>query len=184
MIVYHGSNSNFSVLRISPRLTKSSSSYLSEGYGIYFSLNADIAKGYGKYLYILEVNDRYVIDFRKKSECRKLLSSLMEILRLENNLDFRKYISSNKFDILLNSLANGKIGISYLDKELTNLLESSEAFYRDHSDSAREIIYRKLRVSLKAKLRVYLFNNEIPNIGVIKDVGSDVVRIVGKEKRV
>ena len=108
----------------------------------------------------------------------------MEILRLENNLDFRKYISSNKFDILLNSLANGKIGISYLDKELTNLLESSEAFYRDHSDSAREIIYRKLRVSLKAKLKVYLFNNEIPNIGVIKDVGSDVVRIVGKERRV
>ena len=46
----------------------------------------------------------------------------------------------------------------------------------------RENIYRKLRVILKKKLKVYLFSSDIPDIGIIKDVSDTVVKIVSKER--
>ena len=111
MIVYHGSNSNFSVLRISPRLTKSSSGYLSEGYGIYFSLNPEVAKGYGKYLYILEVNDRYVKDYRDYRECSALLIDLIATVSKDVNRDLRAYLPSDFISSMSNDIVRVIMGV-------------------------------------------------------------------------
>ena len=181
MIVYHGSNSNFSKLRVSPRLTRSSSGYLSEGYGIYFSLNRDIAKQYGKYLYTLSINDSLVIDFRKISNCRKFLYSLLNYIKRDCNVDLAEYIKASNIDTIINLMHSGKLRINSLDKELTDILNSNYKFYSDLSESSKDNIFRKLRVNLKKMLAVYLFNNEIPNIGIIKDTSSNTVKIIGKE---
>lgn len=181
MIVYHGSNSNFSKLRVSPRLTRSSSGYLSEGYGIYFSLSRDTAKQYGKYLYTLSINDSLVIDFRKISNCRKFLYSLLSYIQRDCNIDLVEYIKAPHVDTIINLMHNGKLGVNSLGRELTDVLNSNCNFYSDLSESCRDNIIRKIRVNLKKMLAVYLFNNEIPNIGIIKDVNSNVVKIIGKE---
>ena len=181
MIVYHGSNSNFSKLRVSPRLTRSSSGYLSEGYGIYFSLNRDIAKQYGKYLYTLSINDNLVIDFRKISNCRKFLYKLLNYIKRDCNVDLVKYIKAPNVDVIINLMHNGKLGINSLGRELNDILNANCDFYSDLSESCKDNIFRKIRVNLKKMLAVYLFNNEIPNIGILKDISSNTVKIIGKE---
>lgn len=182
MIVYHGSNSNFIKLKVSPRLTKSSSRYLSEGYGIYFSLKPDVAKSYGKYLYTLNINDKYLVDYRKESECRKLLIAYLNLVSKETNTDLSLYITINNMENITKSLSSGRIRLYSLDNEIKDLLECDYKFYENCSDVVRENIYRKLRVILKKKLKVYLFKSDIPDIGIIKDVSDTVVKIVSKEK--
>lgn len=66
MIAYHGSNRNFKKLRISKQLVQRTSTELNEGIGIYFSTNKRVAESYGNYVYILEINDKYFKDFRKR----------------------------------------------------------------------------------------------------------------------
>ena len=182
MIVYHGSNSNFSVLRISPRLTKSSSGYLSEGYGIYFSLNPEVAKGYGKYLYILEVNDRYVKDYRDYRECSALLIDLIATVSKDVNRDLRAYLPSDFISSMSNDIVRGNYGVGYLDKDLVNILCENKDFMRDFSYSLKEEVFRKFRVELKKKLAVYMFTSEVDGTGIIKNVSKNIVKIVGKER--
>lgn len=79
MIVYHGSNSNFRTLRISKNLVNHKSTITNEGLGIYFSTNLDVAKSYGKYIYTLEINDKVLIDFRSRGNCRRYLAKLANI---------------------------------------------------------------------------------------------------------
>ena len=59
MVVYHGSNSNFKKLRISKDLVKRESTKTNEGMGIYFTTDKEIARSYGKYIYTIEINDKY-----------------------------------------------------------------------------------------------------------------------------
>ena len=76
MIVYHGSNSNFTKLRIAKSLVKNSSTLENEGPGIYFSTDKSVAKHYGKYVYTLDINDKYFLDSRNAVICKKCLYSI------------------------------------------------------------------------------------------------------------
>ena len=71
MVAYHGSNEYFDNFIISKNLSKSNASELNEGLGIYFSLKQEVAESYGEYIYTLKINDKYIKDFRVKSECKR-----------------------------------------------------------------------------------------------------------------
>jgi len=178
MIVYHGSNSCFKNLRIHKSLVKSSATALNEGLGIYFSLDKNVASSYGRYLYTLEINDKYVKDFRVKSVCRKYVADLVKYFYSKEKIDISKYFDINN---LVEYIHAGNIAVSGISREVYMLLDSNEYWYNLEQDKI-ERIYKILEKYDKNNLTVYLFNYNIPNIGVIKKIDTDIVRIISREK--
>ena len=71
MRVFHGSPRSFTKLRIDKRLIRHNATLENEGAGIYFTTDLSRAKSYGKYIYELEISDKYLRDFRDIKECAK-----------------------------------------------------------------------------------------------------------------
>ena len=92
MIAYHGSNSNFRQLRIAKSLVKHTSTLDNEGLGIYFSTDKEVAKSYGKYLYTLEINNKYFRDFRNIKTCRQYLALLSQEVYKRFKIDILYFI--------------------------------------------------------------------------------------------
>lgn len=179
MIVYHGSNSNFKKLRISSSLVKHESTKTNEGLGIYFSTNKEVARSYGKYLYTLEINDKYFVDFRNKARCRLYVTTLVKNIYNETKIDISKYLDIND---LVNRMYWGGQSISGVGREIYMLLDSNENWYMSTPISKIERIYQILRAYDKKHLYAYMFNYHIKDIGVIKNVDDNIVRIINKEQ--
>lgn len=177
MIVYHGSNHNFKTLKISKSLVRYNSTLENEGMGIYFSTDKEIARGYGKYIYTLEVNDKCFIDLRNKHNCVKYIDRLRKFVYAESNIDIGRYMD---LSITVNYLYSGGISIYNLSREIWMNLDSSELWYK-LSQTRRNRVYTLLKRFDKANAKVYMFNYTIKNIGVIKDVNENIVRIISKE---
>lgn len=179
MIVYHGSSSNFKKLRISKSLVKQDSTATNEGYGIYFSTNIDVAKSYGDYLYKLEINDNYFKDFRNLNTCQRYINDIRLYIKAGTGIDIGYYVD-------LNSIAEyaqyGNIAIWDICREIYLFLDSNENWF-NLKEYKIEKVYRMLRVYARRNLKAYMFTYNIKDIGVIKDVSEDVVRIIGKTKR-
>lgn len=179
MIAYHGSNSNFRKFRIHKSLVNSEASARNEGLGIYFSTNIDVAKSYGKYLYIMEINDKAILDFRKISVCKAFIYNICKEVFKRTGADI-----SWGFNIqnVASYLYEARIAISNVHNELWLLLDSNEDFYKRYGETQIERIRLALKMANKEILKAYTFNYHIPNIGIIKDVSDNVVRIIKKER--
>lgn len=178
MIVYHGSNSRFKQLRIAKNLVKSNSSLLNEGMGIYFSLDKSVAYSYGKYLYTLELNDEYVIDFRKLTACKQYIANVCNYIKDKEGIYINRY-----FDAL--SIADyihyGNVAIYQTCNEIKLMLDSCEAWYNLDTNKINKVL-KLLDKYDKEHLTAYLFNYNIKNIGIIKKINPDIVRIMNCEK--
>lgn len=184
MIVYHGSNSNFKQLRIEKRLCKTKQKSLNEGYGIYFSTYSDVARAYGKYIYQLELNDRFVMDFNNRGTCEKYVNKLMEDIYLKFKVDARML---RTYKEVVNGLACGKIEIDKLGSELAVEIDNDYGLYEKYIDSMsikKHESFISYIEGLNGKyLKAYTYpSNEIRGVGIIKDVSADVVRIINKTK--
>lgn len=181
MIVYHGSNSNFKNLRISKSLVKNNSTLENEGLGIYFSTNRSIAESYGKYVYTLEINDKYVSDFRNINTCELYLLHIVKNIKQVTGIDIRNFLDLKD---TVTRMCCGGLAITGVGRELYLLLDSVESWYISVSSRDIERVYRLLRLTdNKLGVKAYMFTYHIPDIGVIKDVSDNVVRIVNKESR-
>lgn len=179
MIVYHGSNSNFKKLRISSSLVKHESTKTNEGLGIYFSTNKEVARSYGKYIYTLEINDNYFVDFRKKDKCSFYIRKLIHTVYKETGIKINKYFSAED---IINRMYFGGQAISTVGKDIAEILDNTEEFYFAYSKTTKEKIYRELRKIDKELKIAYMFNYHVKDIGIIKCVdGDNIVRIVRKE---
>lgn len=181
MIVYHGSDRNFRKLRIAKDLVQHDSSLHNEGLGIYFTTDLEVAKSYGKYVYTLEINDKYLIDFRKKAACSNYVTGLVREIYKNTGIDIRQYLG-NQIDNLINYMYFGGIQIHQLGHELYMLLESNERFYMLGTTKTNSV-YKILRQRDRKQNYAYMFNYHIKNIGVIKSVDDNIVRIIRKDKR-
>lgn len=179
MIAYHGSNSNFKKLRIAKELIRRESTKTNEGMGIYFSTDKEVARSYGKYLYTLEINDKYFVDFRARGKCRLYLGKLAQKIYKELKIDILDYISLEE---TADRMYWGGLAISRVGREVYMLLDSNEKFYREVPQSKISRIYQILRAYDKKNLYAYMFRYHIKNIGVLKTVDEKVVRIVSKEQ--
>lgn len=177
MLVYHGSDSNFKKLRIAKSLVKHESTLTNEGMGIYFSTDKEIAKSYGKYIYTLEINDKCFVDFRNRTKCRLYVAKLANSVYQKTGVDILQYINLEE---TADRMYWGGLSICGVGREIYLLLDSNEKFYQLPQGKI-EKIYQMLRAYDKKQLNVYMFNYHIKNIGVIKKVNEDVVRIVKKE---
>jgi hypothetical protein len=176
MIVYHGSNRNFRVLRISNSLVQRESTKTNEGIGIYFSTDRETAEVYGNYLYILDINENYFIDFRKKQNCKRYIQQIRDNINRETFIDIAKYAD---LDTLVDRMYLGGQAISGVSNEIYMLLDSNYEFYQLPKTKI-ETIYRILRTYDKKHLNSYMFNYHIKNIGVIKNVSNS--RVIIKDK--
>lgn len=179
MIVYHGSNSNFKKLRIAKNLVKHESTMNNEGLGIYFSTDRSVAESYGKYLYTIEINDKYLVDFRKKDKCSLYIRKIINTVYKETGVKINNYFSAADF---INRMYFGGQAISTVGKDIAEILDNTSEFYFACSQTIREKIYRELRKVDKELKIAYMFNYHIKNIGIIKCVDdNNIVRIVRKE---
>lgn len=178
MIVYHGSNSNFRQLRISSTLTKYESTMNNEGPGIYFSTDKNVARSYGKWIYILEINDRVLKDFRNKQVCIGYVNSIIKEIQKKYSIDISKYFNVTN---LVKYINFGGIAVSRTCHEIQMLLDSECAWYEDVSESKIQRVYQTLRGLDKRCPAAYMFSYNIKNIGVIKRIEDNVVRILSKE---
>lgn len=178
MIAYHGSNSNFKQLRISSTLTKYESTMNNEGPGIYFSTDKEVARSYGKWIYILEINDKVIKNFKNKKVCIAYVNSIIREIQKKYGVDISKYIDTTT---LVKCINFGGIAVSGTCHEIIMLLDSNYEWYKNVPNSKIQRIYQTLRGLDKRCPAVYLFNYNIKNIGVIKRLGDDIVRILDKE---
>lgn len=178
MIVYHGSNSNFKKLRIAKELVQRESTKTNEGMGIYFSTNKEVARSYGKYIYTLEINDKYFLDFRARGRCRIYVGKIAQKIYKELKIDILDYIS---LEDTADRMYWGGLAISRVGREIYMLLDSNEKFYKLPQYKI-ERVYQILRGVDRKPPKAYMFKYHIENIGVIKDVSDGIVRIINKER--
>ena len=178
MTVFHGSNHNFMNFRIGKDLVEHRSTMENEGLGIYFSTNVEVARSYGKYLYIVDMGDANVMDFRKKSDCEWLLMHIAVGLK-KYGIQLSDYITVQEKDMIIDRMYFGGQSISGLGNEIYNWLLNNEKFC-----SQKGIPVNSIRSYLKdytdRRLDAYLFPYHIQNIGVIKKSGLGKVRIIDK----
>lgn len=177
MIVYHGSNSRFNTLKISKSLVRFDSTLTNEGLGIYITLDKAVAYSYGKYLYTLEIDDKYIKDFRLREVCERYIKGIRDEIMNKFNLDIFKYIDVGG---LVRYMNFGGVAIYNTCGEIKELLDSNEAWYILREEK-RNRVYKYLKTYDKKHLNVYLFKYNIKNIGIIKNVSPEVVRIVTRE---
>lgn len=182
MKVYHGSDSNFKQLRISKSLVKHRSTLENEGLGIYFTLDKETARQYGKYIYTLDLNKKYLKDFRDILVCEQYIRDMSnEVIRM-TQVNILNYIPFDVRDSLINSINFGGIAIDSVPNEIYLILENNARWITGVNKQRREIAYKTLRNYNKNHFAAYLFNYNIPNIGIIKIVSDNVVKIVSKEQ--
>lgn len=177
MIVYHGSNSNFKTLRISKSLVKHNSTLNNEGLGIYFSTNIEVARSYGKYIYTLEINYKEFQDFRKLTVCKNYVIHIMQDVYKATKVDLSAYLY---FETVSNYMYYGGLAITGVCREIYLQLDSNEFCYRLPKTKI-ESVYKRLNYLSKHCPKVFMFNYHIKDIGVIKDVSPDVIRIINKQ---
>lgn len=178
MIVYHGSDSNFRKLKINKSLVKHTSTMYNEGLGIYFSTDLSVANSYGKYLYTLEINDKAFIDMRKKVNCTKYVRKIIGTVYKETGINIGMYFD---FQNLIDRLYYGRQAVFTVGYDTVEVLDNTYKFYMGFSKTKRDNVYRILRRLDKECPKAYMFNYHIKNIGVIKDVSEECVRIIKRE---
>lgn len=176
MIVFHGSNRNFKVLRISKSLVNSSASENNEGYGIYFSTDVNVSKSYGRYLYELEISDKHFRDFRRLGECQKYVKELQRYILSKSKIDISGYLN---IKTIAEEMVAAEIPIYGVGREVYLFLDSNYLWY-NVSETKRNQVYAILRGYAKRTLEAYMFNYHISNIGICKTTNPDVIKIVHK----
>jgi len=78
-------------------------------------------------------------------------------------------------------MVSGGIAISGIGREVYMLLDSNEKWYR-LSQEKIDKVYKILEKYDENNLYAYLFNYNIRNIGVIKKIDDNIVRIVSRQK--
>lgn len=179
MVVYHGSDANFKNLRISKSLVKHESTMNNEGLGIYFSTDPRVAQSYGKYVYTLEVNSAYFMDFRKRVVCTQYLTKIGQEIFTKYKVNIFHYFSLSDF---VGRMFSGGQAIYSVGHDIAEILDNTYEFFQEVPESKRQRIYGTLRKVDKNNRRVYMFNYHIKNIGVIKSVDPDIVKIVDKRR--
>lgn len=175
MIVYHGSQHNFRTLRIRKDLTKRST-LENEGYGVYFSLDKEVARSYGKYVYMISVNDRAFADMRSYKACINYVNYVSSNVKSVFGFTLDQFID---LTLLANYLSSGGVAISGVGHEVRNLLDSTEAFYRQYGRRVEPIF--KWLERWAGYPKAYMFTYSIKDCGVIKDVSPNIAFLVGKE---
>lgn len=176
MIVYHGSNSNFKTLRINKKLVKHDSTLTNEGLGIYFSTDKSVCESYGRYMYTLEINDKCFSDFRKINTCKRYVNAIRQEILKATGIEIARYVDLNSVAVYVH---DGKVAVSGTCNEIYMLLDSNGHWY-ELGESRIQKVYKILDSYDKKHLKAYMFNYNIKDTGVIKDVSDNVVRIVDK----
>ena len=151
-----------------------------EGLGVYFSTILDVAASYGKYIYIIEVNDRVVYDFTKRKVCERFINAIAAEVYLKCGVNIIDILGRETINSLTTYMHCGGISIYGLDREINLLLDSTEEWYTSYSESKREEILKCIRKYVREHLFVYLFTYNVRGVGVIKNIDPAYVRLVKK----
>lgn len=179
MIVYHGSGHNFKNLRISPKLSEHPDT-LSEGPGIYFSRQHSVAKAYGRYVYTIKIPDKEILDFRLQSTCYRYLNSITHVIEEKHGVNIKNYINLNP---IASSMKNGGLVLSKVGHELHLHLYCSDKFSHNVNITVQDAIIADLEAWDKKNPSIYLYTDQIPGVGIIRNSGLAHATIIKKTRQ-
>lgn len=173
MVLYHGTNhGRIKNFRISKKLLNSNAPYTVEGLGVYCSKDLSVSKSYGKYTYVIEVDDKKVIDYTKKNNCKKIINALFKEVYKKLNIDLKLYIDNETICNLILMLQYRNFSVSDLVDEIMLLLDSNSYFYFDFTETKIKRIRSVLNKKHKELTQAYLFNYNIKDCCIIKDTSA------------
>ncbi|AMN31101.1 hypothetical protein [Clostridium perfringens] len=121
MLLMHGSNKIFKQFEISEGLIQHNKQNLVEGIGIYMTKNKKVASSYGQYVYVIKVDDEYIIDFTDKSVIYRFVETLSDKI----NVELPKYMD---IEYWIEGILEGEISIMQGFEEIKNNLLSNDYF--------------------------------------------------------
>ncbi len=154
MILYHGSNTDFTGFQIQ---TSKDKSLLKEGYGIYMIDNKDFAKSYGNIVYSVEFNDSDLIDFTSEKVVMPLINKLSKQIKI----NLSKFIDVQDIS---EGVVDGFLSSSELVIEIINLLDSNEKFYMLYQNEINNGLFETIKEC---------YNNLMPSIIKYYDMSFD-----------
>lgn len=167
MILYHGSSHRFS--KPDMRAIKKycgDSSRNNEGYGLYCSTDIDVARSYGKYTYIMEVDDKHVIDFSKMTNCKFILKKLIINVRNKTGIDITPFIDAM---YICSGIQQGKIGVAFIGDYIRVILDNSEKFYVRYGKYVDNVLNALTDFDNKCVPKIYKVQCNVRNVVIIKD---------------
>lgn len=127
MILYHGSINKFNQFEIKEDILRTRKENLVEGVGVYMADNMEFVKGYGNYIYKIDIDNKDISDFTNRKYILSIINKMENIL----NINFSSYFDIE--DLILDVL-EGWTQVTTLYKYITDILDSKESFYNDYSD--------------------------------------------------
>lgn len=115
MKLYHGSSRNFEKFKISEKLARHDiQTVLPEGLGVYMTKNIEVAKSYGKNVYVVEAKG--ILDFSKLSTIKKETHYFLS--QFDYNDVLLNLFDTEESKITFEGVKFGEISIVKLIKEL------------------------------------------------------------------
>lgn len=168
--LYHGSQTEFDKFLINPEFSRHNT--LMEGHGIYMTEDTQLAKGYGDFLYEVNVPTDMISDFTNEES----INSLLTTLAVNVDVNFEDWID---LEGLIQSAMAGEVSITELYIELNGLLESNEAFYLAHDSTItyeEDCLFEKIKEEylqlLKPVIKYYDKSFDANIFICIKEEGS------------
>lgn len=167
MLLYHGSSHRFSKpdMRAIKKYCSDASSN-NEGYGLYCSTDLSVAQSYGKYTYVVVVDDKDVIDFSKMANCKFILKKLVIHIRNNTGVDITPFIDVIQ---ICNGIQQGRIGVAFIGDYIRIILDNSEKFYSKCEKYADSVLNALIDFDNKCVPKMYKVQCNVRNVVIIKD---------------
>ena len=133
MNLFHGSSHRFKTFRIGKHLSKRDPSSLMEGLGIYMTdvKNVEVARGYGRYIYKVEVKDSNILNLCNRMTVRRLIRQSM----ISANINPPEKVVNE----VATGILDGSLSVIRGYKEITDWLDSMLTFYDEYGERSEKI---------------------------------------------
>lgn len=135
IVLYHGTNRNFTEFKIGKEYLKNQHAELSEGLGVYLVENPDFCKSYGDKIYEVEVLEENIIDFTEVQVVKGVLNKIRQDILDNTKQDIFLYFNANE---VAEFVSNGEFTCTTMYDDIRDYLDANFKF---HEDFAHLITY-------------------------------------------
>ena len=179
MIVYCSSDMLDRQLKIPLSLKHDDIEQLKEGLGVYFSLKKSDVMHSGKFVYTVELNDRAIIDFRKRSVIENYLMKMITDVAVKYKVDLLRYFTLPE---MVDNIDSGCISIDNLANSIVYIITHNEQLVKSMTAQTLSEMCNYIKFFKTHNAHAYFFKDKNKNIGVIKNTRPEIAKIVKVER--
>lgn len=175
MKAFHGTYREFDSL--DPQApSRLSASQFTEGQGIYFALNPEVARQYGHVVYELDLNDDLVWDMRTQQSCKKALEQLTEQLYRKHPEAFSSPISDAILEEMAANIACCDIAVERIPHNLQLYLDNEEKYIANWDAETEESIMESVDTIFDELFYAWIWKDAAAGtIGIVKQIRPGLI---------